>query len=723
MGQAKIKQIKGLQTVLDSITGIDTITETFSTSISSGLTGIVITLSSRETDNTKVYINGQLVDEDVYSWYKDGVLLESETLDAGSELFWDSTKAGFELEESDRIEIIYETVGSGNNLENISGDRGVVTGNLIPDSDEAYDLGSPTNKFRDLYLSGNTLYMGGQPLSVVNGQLTLNGSVVSGSLDTMYSTHTIAAPQPTTSQTTYRQNIQPQEYRVDPSNLQNYDVSEKVTDDGAMLTQLVKSSFTGFTISIDFYDFNYTNNQVSTLQSIASLSKSNLSVSVLPLSRFGVSYDSFNIRGSFAYSGSGIDGFRGGDLVSEDGKTRTIVLEYTASSNNYEGQTINVVRYNSTTDTWDILFEIESRFRDPNLGNMTYSGISGFQTLINGPKPVLYMSKDGNCIYSSSGECLRWNGTTYLVETIFSTPHPDSDPYDFYIDDSYNSDIVCIITPSPSDPSIIGLNIYHRDLNGNWNSTYSSSSTDGNTVSISGDGFTFIEGLNVFRYVNNSWVLSTSPVPIFNNQSSPLSLSSYNAERIIAQGRIYDYDSINDNWDYIAIFPEGGLGSLSLETIGLGTHYFRKFISTDNQYLLSITTEQFVQSGAQRIYHINRVLNEVIPNSVAFDPSYYKSNADQWGWQEPWNMGYRILENPSSYTLYDFYFPDPLLYKKNDRCIIYSEDEFYLACIVFENLNNVLKVLVFDGSLYSDGYISGTTYTPYFNTYSIKPYY
>jgi len=181
MGQAKIKQIKGLQTVLDSITGIDTITETFSTSISSGLTGIVITLSSRETDNTKIYINGQLIDEDAYSWYKDGVLLESETLDAGSELFWDSTKAGFELEESDRIEIIYETVGSGNNLESTSGARGVVTGNLIPDSDEAYDLGSPTNKFRDLYLSGNTLYMGGQPLSVVNGQLTLNGSVVSGS--------------------------------------------------------------------------------------------------------------------------------------------------------------------------------------------------------------------------------------------------------------------------------------------------------------------------------------------------------------------------------------------------------------------------------------------------------------------------------------------------------------------------------------------------------------
>ena len=29
------------------------------------------------------------------------------------------------------------------------------TGSLIPDSDEAYDLGSETNKFRSLFLSGH----------------------------------------------------------------------------------------------------------------------------------------------------------------------------------------------------------------------------------------------------------------------------------------------------------------------------------------------------------------------------------------------------------------------------------------------------------------------------------------------------------------------------------------------------------------------------------------
>lgn len=37
---------------------------------------------------------------------------------------------------------------------------GNVSGNIIPDTDSAYDLGSPTNKFKDLYLSGNSIYLG-----------------------------------------------------------------------------------------------------------------------------------------------------------------------------------------------------------------------------------------------------------------------------------------------------------------------------------------------------------------------------------------------------------------------------------------------------------------------------------------------------------------------------------------------------------------------------------
>ena len=45
------------------------------------------------------------------------------------------------------------------------------TGNLIPDSNEAYDLGSASNKWRDLYLSGNTITLGSLQLKDSSGQL------------------------------------------------------------------------------------------------------------------------------------------------------------------------------------------------------------------------------------------------------------------------------------------------------------------------------------------------------------------------------------------------------------------------------------------------------------------------------------------------------------------------------------------------------------------------
>ena len=39
--------------------------------------------------------------------------------------------------------------------------NGIITGgSIIPDSDEAYDLGSATRKWKDLYLSGSTLILG-----------------------------------------------------------------------------------------------------------------------------------------------------------------------------------------------------------------------------------------------------------------------------------------------------------------------------------------------------------------------------------------------------------------------------------------------------------------------------------------------------------------------------------------------------------------------------------
>jgi hypothetical protein len=46
---------------------------------------------------------------------------------------------------------------------------GALDGSIIPDTDEAYDLGSSSNKFRDLYLSGNTITLGATTISSASG--------------------------------------------------------------------------------------------------------------------------------------------------------------------------------------------------------------------------------------------------------------------------------------------------------------------------------------------------------------------------------------------------------------------------------------------------------------------------------------------------------------------------------------------------------------------------
>jgi hypothetical protein len=59
-------------------------------------------------------------------------------------------------------------------LKSMTGVSPDVSGHIIPDSNEVYDLGSAEKKFRDLYLSGQTLYIGDTSISVDNQ----NGGIV-----------------------------------------------------------------------------------------------------------------------------------------------------------------------------------------------------------------------------------------------------------------------------------------------------------------------------------------------------------------------------------------------------------------------------------------------------------------------------------------------------------------------------------------------------------------
>ena len=65
------------------------------------------------------------------------------------------------------------SVAGTSNVVNVTGTNVFVTANIIPTANITYDLGTSTNRFRDLYLSGNTINLGDSNISANAGQLVL----------------------------------------------------------------------------------------------------------------------------------------------------------------------------------------------------------------------------------------------------------------------------------------------------------------------------------------------------------------------------------------------------------------------------------------------------------------------------------------------------------------------------------------------------------------------
>ena len=229
MSQIKVKQIVGLQNTINSITGRDNIIETFTTNQTNGDTGITLTYAAFETDAIMVFVNGHKVQEG-FSWKYNGSAVSTATLEAGSELVWDQTTAGYALESDDEIQIQYETPAGGpsgagsqpgstyndtavnasidslelslasantlsasvdslelavdqtdleasiDSLENSTSSTtmgGTMTSSIIPDTNAQYDLGSAEYKIRHLFLSDSSLYFGDQVISMQNNKLQL----------------------------------------------------------------------------------------------------------------------------------------------------------------------------------------------------------------------------------------------------------------------------------------------------------------------------------------------------------------------------------------------------------------------------------------------------------------------------------------------------------------------------------------------------------------------
>ena len=56
----------------------------------------------------------------------------------------------------------------------------VFDGNVLPNGNATVDLGSPDRQWQHLYVSSNTIYIGGASLTVTNGDLLVNGMIIGG---------------------------------------------------------------------------------------------------------------------------------------------------------------------------------------------------------------------------------------------------------------------------------------------------------------------------------------------------------------------------------------------------------------------------------------------------------------------------------------------------------------------------------------------------------------
>jgi len=91
----------------------------------------------------------------------------------GSILAYKTSTGNYEitgLRSSDNITVTYDSAVSNYTF---AFTNGTFTGSLIPDSDEVYDLGSPTKKFKDLFLSGNTITLGSLSLKDSEGSFLI----------------------------------------------------------------------------------------------------------------------------------------------------------------------------------------------------------------------------------------------------------------------------------------------------------------------------------------------------------------------------------------------------------------------------------------------------------------------------------------------------------------------------------------------------------------------
>lgn len=125
-------------------------------------------LGTLETDLANTDANVSSLQSDLTTAQADIIALQA--ADAGDQ-------ANVELVQSDLANVQSDLGTAQTDISTLQSDLGNITngtatfGNLIPGANVTYSLGSPDAQWKDLYLSGSTIYIGGASLSVAGGEI------------------------------------------------------------------------------------------------------------------------------------------------------------------------------------------------------------------------------------------------------------------------------------------------------------------------------------------------------------------------------------------------------------------------------------------------------------------------------------------------------------------------------------------------------------------------
>jgi len=634
MAQIKIKQIAQLEQTLNSLTGVTTVVESYTTSAVSGNTGINITLEARELSGVKVHVNGLEIQD--FSWEINGVAITTDFVEAGSELIFDSIGAGFELQADDIIKISYEHLSNGstsfsgsNTGSGATGPQGpqgpagsgsgnisgVVDGHIIPDTNEVYDLGSADKKFRDIYMSGNTLYMGGQPLSIVNGALTLNGSAVSGSLDTDCATYIPANLWPITS---------------------------------AFIHEISNSNFTiptGYWIHEDSYNSGYNNGHSIMRDGVTGfIALTDVDPTTTSSSTSIVALIAYRWNGTSFQTMGGLIPVPSGNIAHYTGSGNGERIIITDSSIGY------VLEYNSTSNTWGQIGSTLSR-------------------------TIAEISYDGNTILeTNSGSVYIWNGTDWILENVTSSVWR----HGFVVTMSHDGQVITYVQYGTA------IHVARKNA-GVWNIEvpFPQNTDSAEGLHISGDGNTIICDYCVLKYTNGTWNMYLIANWHWQNARSVL---SYDGTRVLKFAssnsanvglKLYNWNQTDQAWEEQIMVLDQIENTVNVRGASVS------FQGTSSSSMIGIKKLRYGALEWPTVW--------TLPAINATLPDYHLTPFIQTAT----NYGSDVYP-PSQFngTSYKFYFTESLTYKPGQSCIIYNESVgIYMSCKVISNSNNVLEVV------------------------------